>query len=51
MSEHWAFCERCHRWFYGGHSAFSADLLRCPVCDAAPSVLRERAVDSTAAAS
>ncbi len=51
MSEQWAFCERCHRWFYGDKAAFSADQLRCPVCDAAPSMVRERPIDPTVSAS
>jgi hypothetical protein len=51
MSEQWAFCERCHRWFYGDKAASSANQLRCPVCDAAPSMVRERPIDPTVSAS
>ena len=51
MSEQWAFCERCNRWFYGAKSTSAADQLRCPVCDAAPSMVRERAIDPTVSAS
>lgn len=52
MSEQWAFCERCHRWFYDDQAAFSASQLRCPVCDAAPSMVREeRPIDPSVSAS
>ena len=51
MSEPWAFCERCLRWFYGDKAALEADQLRCPVCDASPSMQRDRPVDTTVPAS
>jgi hypothetical protein len=51
MSEQWAFCERCIRWFYGDQSAHATDHLRCPVCDAAPAMVREHPVDPPARAS
>lgn len=49
MSEQWAFCERCTRWFYGDQAAHTVDQLRCPVCDASPSMLRSRPVDPAGA--
>ena len=52
MSEHWAFCDRCHRWFYGEQRTLTAGDLRCPVCDASPSMVRVEAdgpVDTTIA--
>ena len=41
MSEQWAFCDRCSRWFYAQHGALDAERLRCPVCDASPSLVRD----------
>lgn len=41
MSEQWAFCDRCHRWFYAQRAAIDSDRVRCPVCDASPSLLRD----------
>lgn len=46
MSEQWAFCDRCHRWFYAERGPADVDHLRCPVCDAAPSHLRHSALDT-----
>jgi hypothetical protein len=48
MSDHWAFCERCHRWFYAEQAAVDIDRVRCPVCDASPALLRRQPLDSTA---
>lgn len=48
MSEQWAFCDRCHRWFYGEQHLFNADDLRCPVCDASPSMVRVDTLDGPA---
>ena len=42
MSDRWGFCERCHRWFYAGQAAVDIDVVRCPVCDSSPSLLRDR---------
>lgn len=50
MSEQWAFCERCDRWFYAQRDATTSDL-RCPVCDASPSMVRKHPVDETMTAS
>lgn len=41
MSEQWAFCDRCHRWFYAQRATLDVDRLRCPVCDASPSLVRD----------
>lgn len=41
MSDQWAFCDRCSRWFYAQRDALDSDRLRCPVCDASPSLIRE----------
>ena len=49
MSERWAFCDRCHRWFYA-QQVLDADQLRCPVCDAAPSVVQVRQPETTQSA-
>lgn len=51
MSEQWAFCERCHRWFYPQGHGFAIDDLRCPVCDASPTMVRDAPLGSTAPAS
>lgn len=41
MSEQWAFCDRCHRWFYPHRAGLTVADLRCPVCDASPSLVRD----------
>lgn len=46
MSEQWAFCDRCHRWFYAEGALANVDELRCPVCDASPSRLRHSAPET-----
>lgn len=51
MSEQWAFCERCHRWFYAERGAVDTDSVRCPVCDASPSLLRHQPLHTQAATS
>lgn len=50
MPEQWAFCDRCHRWFYAERAAVDTDLLRCPVCDASPSRVRDGVPEPTATA-
>lgn len=52
MSEQWAYCERCHRWFYAQRDGLDThDDLRCPVCDASPTMVRDTPADTTAPAS
>lgn len=46
MSERWAFCDRCHRWFYA-QRVLHSDKLRCPVCDASPSLVRDKQPENT----
>ncbi len=45
MSEHWAFCERCHRWYYADRASLQTGHVRCPVCEGAPVIVRSRTVD------
>lgn len=47
MADRWAFCDRCHRWFYAERSVADTDQLRCPVCEAAPSMVQDRKPEPT----
>jgi hypothetical protein len=51
MTERWAFCDRCHRWFYPQTTARPGDHDHCPVCDTVPSMIRERRADAAPTAS
>lgn len=48
MSDQWAFCDRCDRWFYAEQGSVDVDRVRCPVCDASPSALRNSRLPSAA---
>ena len=47
MSEQWGFCDRCRRWFYAQRAGHDANRLRCPVCDASPSRIRDSEPETT----
>lgn len=46
MSDQWAFCNHCDRWFYAEQTAVDIDRVRCPVCDATPALLRDQPLAS-----
>ncbi|CAN5900390.1 hypothetical protein BH23ACT10_BH23ACT10_10580 [soil metagenome] len=48
MSDQWAFCDRCDRWFYAEQAAVDRDQVRCPVCDASPSALHDQPLQPAA---
>jgi hypothetical protein len=50
MSEQWAFCDRCSRWFYAQQGAPDSERLSCPVCDASPSLIRQSQPETASSA-
>lgn len=51
MSEQWAFCDRCDRWFYAERAERHGTAAHCPVCDGSPVAVREHRPCSVASAS
>jgi hypothetical protein len=50
MAERWAYCDRCSRWFYAQREVLDSSELRCPVCDASPSTVRDGEPEPTQSA-
>ncbi|CAN5609869.1 MAG: hypothetical protein H0T98_05705 [Euzebyaceae bacterium] len=45
MSDRWAYCATCVRWFYGDAVAGDATLPLCPVCSTEAATVEERSTD------